>query len=127
MARPCPQTTSIETTVKLLSCIFVVAGNLSRLVIGALYLVEDPLLLIGKKLDDYDDEHALAESLVITRELVAGDARGEEKDVGRRCDDPQENLDWKLDVRGSSVLAGLTFCAKEMKATLKMNMTTGPT
>jgi hypothetical protein len=48
--------------------------------------------LVCEELDDNNDEHAAAEEGVVRRHLVAGNAGGEEKDIGWRGDEPKEDL-----------------------------------
>lgn len=62
------------------------------LVVRGLRLVEDPLLLVGEKLDDNEGEHELAEHVVVGGQGVSRNTRGKEEDVGWGCDDPQQDL-----------------------------------
>jgi hypothetical protein len=65
VARPTPQASRVEAAVQLLTRVFELGRNLGSLLIGALGLVEVPLLLIGKELDDDEEEYEFAEYRVV--------------------------------------------------------------
>lgn len=93
MARPSPQASGVESTIQLLSRKFVFGWDFCGLVVSTLRVVEDPLLLVREEFDDNNDEHDLAEDVIVRRQGVARDARGEQKDVSGRSDNPKQDLE----------------------------------
>lgn len=92
MTRPTEETCGVEATVQLSASELVLGWNLGRLTVKTFGLVVVPLLLIGEKLDDDQEEHRPTEQGVILGECVAIDARGQQKDVCGGGDEPEEDL-----------------------------------
>jgi hypothetical protein len=65
VARPSPQASGVEAAVQLLARVLVICRNLGSLLVGGLCLVEVPLLLIGKELDNDEEEYEFAEDRVV--------------------------------------------------------------
>lgn len=65
MTRQGPETASVETAIELLPCEFVLPGYLGRSPVLLFCTMEIPLLLIGKELDQHEDEDGFGEEVVV--------------------------------------------------------------
>ena len=86
MARPGKEACSVEAAVKLLARIRVGLWNLGRGLVKRFCLVEVPLLLVGEEFENDKAEDDFCEDLVVDGEVVSGQARAEEEDIGRSRD-----------------------------------------
>lgn len=65
MSRVCKESRGVKATVELGTRVVVFGGHLGGLLILDLGLMEDPLLVIGEELDEYECEDGLGEEIVV--------------------------------------------------------------
>ena len=65
MSRVCKEPRGVKATVELGTRVVVFGGHLGGLLILDLGLMEDPLLVIGEELDEYECKDGLGEEIVV--------------------------------------------------------------